>query len=99
MGTTLVVLDIESKASWIPVLPSATELHPQPTVKMSEPYYPPVPLQLSLCNQLRFRLRMVLTRRTVVHGSLAVGTCVTWRAGARVALRMDAAGATIETGP
>lgn len=38
-------------------------------------------------------------RRTVVHGSLAVGTCVTWRAGAGVALRMDAAGATIETGP
>lgn len=38
-------------------------------------------------------------RHTVVHGSLAVATCVTWKAGAGIALRTDAAGATIETGP
>lgn len=42
---------------------------------------------------------VVLTRSTVVGASLAVVPSVAWRAGAGVAPRAGAAGATIETGP
>lgn len=42
---------------------------------------------------------VVLTRSTVVGASLAVAPSVAWRAGAGVAPRAGAAGATIETGP